>query len=47
MPVRLKFMLLAIALTLTGAVAADAEGFQSAAPQAALVDYDSGATLYE
>ena len=47
MPVRLKFILLAIALMLTGSVAADAEGFQSAAPQAALVDYESGATLYE
>jgi D-alanyl-D-alanine carboxypeptidase (penicillin-binding protein 5/6) len=34
-------------LTLTLAGAARADGFQSAAPQALLVDYESGATLYE
>ena len=47
MPARLKFIFMAVALTLTAAGAARAEGFQSAAPQALLVDYESGATLYE
>ena len=47
MPARLKFIFMAVALTLTLSGAARAEGFQSAAPQALLVDYESGATLYE
>ncbi len=47
MPARLKFISMAVALTLTLSGAACAEGFQSAAPQALLVDYESGATLYE
>jgi D-alanyl-D-alanine carboxypeptidase (penicillin-binding protein 5/6) len=38
---------MAVALTLTLSGAARAEGFQSAAQQALLVDYESGATLYE
>jgi len=44
---RLKLLLLAVALTLSIAGAARSEGFQSAAPDALLVDYESGATLYE
>ena len=47
MPARLKFIFMAVALTLTLSGAACAEGFQSAAPEALLVDYESGATLYE
>ena len=47
MPARLKFIFTALALALAWAGAAHAEGFQSAAPQALLVDYESGATLYE
>ena len=47
MPARLKFICMAVALTLTLSGAARAEGFQSAAQQALLVDYESGATLYE
>ena len=47
MPARLKFIFMAVALTLTLSGAARAEGFQSAASQALLVDYESGATLYE
>ena len=47
MPARLKFICMAVALTLTLSGAARAEGFQSAAAQALLVDYESGATLYE
>ena len=47
MPARLKLIFMAVALTLTLSGAARAEGFQSAAPQALLVDYESGATLYE
>jgi D-alanyl-D-alanine carboxypeptidase (penicillin-binding protein 5/6) len=46
-PARLKFIFMAVALTLTLSGAARAEGFQSAASQALLVDYESGATLYE
>jgi len=46
-PARLKFIFTALALALAWAGAARAEGFQSAAPQALLVDYESGATLYE
>jgi D-alanyl-D-alanine carboxypeptidase (penicillin-binding protein 5/6) len=46
-PARLKFIFTALALALAWAGAAHAEGFQSAAPQALLVDYESGATLYE
>jgi D-alanyl-D-alanine carboxypeptidase (penicillin-binding protein 5/6) len=46
-PARLKFIFTALALALAWASAARAEGFQSAAPQALLVDYESGATLYE
>jgi D-alanyl-D-alanine carboxypeptidase (penicillin-binding protein 5/6) len=37
----------AVALALTWSGAARAEGFQSAAAQALLVDFESGATLYE
>ena len=47
MNARLKLLLLAVALTLSIAGAARSEGFQSAAPDALLVDYESGATLYE
>ncbi len=47
MPARLKLIFMAVALTLTLSGAARAEGFQSAAPEALLVDYESGATLYE
>ena len=47
MPARLKFIFMAVALTLTLSGGARGEGFQSAAPQALLVDYESGATLYE
>ena len=47
MPARLKLIFAALALTLTVSGAAHAEGFQSAAPQTLLVDYQSGATLYE
>jgi D-alanyl-D-alanine carboxypeptidase (penicillin-binding protein 5/6) len=43
--VRLKLFVMAVALALSAA--ARAEGFQSAALQALLVDYESGATLYE
>jgi len=46
-PARLKFIFMAVALTLTLSGGARGEGFQSAAPQALLVDYESGATLYE
>jgi len=46
-PARLKFIFVAVALALTWSGAARAEGFQSAAAQALLVDYESGATLYE
>jgi D-alanyl-D-alanine carboxypeptidase (penicillin-binding protein 5/6) len=44
---RLKLLLVAVALAAPLAGAARAEGFQSAAPEALLVDYESGATLYE
>ena len=47
MPARLKFIFVAVALALTWSGAARAEGFQSAAAQALLVDFESGATLYE
>ena len=47
MPARLKIFVMAVALTLTWSGAARADGFQSAAQQALLVDYESGATLYE
>jgi len=46
-PARLKFIFVAVALALTWSGAARAEGFQSAAAQALLVDFESGATLYE
>jgi D-alanyl-D-alanine carboxypeptidase (penicillin-binding protein 5/6) len=45
--VRLKLFVMAVALALALSAAARAEGFQSAALQALLVDYESGATLYE
>jgi len=44
---RLKLLLLAVTLTLSIAGAARGEGFQSAAANALLIDYESGATLYE
>ena len=44
--VRLKFIVLAAALALA-ATGARADGFQSAASEALLIDYESGATLYE
>ncbi len=47
MPVRLKLIFMAAALMLALSGAARGEGFQSAAAQALLVDYESGATLYE
>ncbi len=47
MNARLKLLLVAVALAAPLAGAARAEGFQSAAPEALLVDYESGATLYE
>ena len=44
---RFKLIFMAAALTLIVSGAARADGFQSAAAQALLVDYESGATLYE
>ena len=44
---RFKLIFMAAALTLIVSGAARADGFQSAAQQALLVDYESGATLYE
>jgi D-alanyl-D-alanine carboxypeptidase (penicillin-binding protein 5/6) len=46
-PARLTLIFTAAALSLALAGAARADGFQSAAAEALLVDYESGATLYE